>query len=76
MPNESEETARVLCEAGSWLKARDPKAADRFYKALVRRCGTTPLGKKAAELKWFPKLPSDEPEETHPSTTAPADSGK
>ncbi len=58
MPNESEETAQVLCAAGSWLKARDPKAADRFYKALVRRCGSTPLGKKAAELRWFP-VPDD-----------------
>ncbi len=64
MPNESQETARVLCEAGSWLKARDPKAADRFYKALVRRCGSTDLGKRAAQLKWFPPLPGIEPRET------------
>lgn len=64
MPDESEETARALCEAGSWLKARDAKAADRFYKALVRRCGSTELGKKAARLKWFPAMQGDEPAET------------
>jgi tetratricopeptide (TPR) repeat protein len=56
MPAESDETARVLCEAGSWLKKRDPKAADRFYKALVRRCGTTSLGRQADALRWFPLL--------------------
>ncbi len=56
MPDESPETATVLCTAGIWLKGKDPKAADRFYKALVRRCGTTELGKKADELRWFPAV--------------------
>ncbi|MHA1517821.1 MAG: hypothetical protein ACTSYK_04370, partial [Alphaproteobacteria bacterium] len=59
MPDNSDETARALIEAGSWLKARDPKAADRFYKALVRRCRKTDLGKEAARLRWFPKLPKE-----------------
>lgn len=54
MPDNSDETARVLCEAGTWLKDRDPQAADRFYKALVRRCGQTALGKTANERRWFP----------------------
>jgi hypothetical protein len=66
LPDESQETAKVLCEAGSWLKARDPKAADQFYKALVRRCGSTDLGKQAAQLKWFPPLPGNESVETQP----------
>ena len=56
MPDKSEDTARKLCEAGIWLKDRDPKAADRFYKALVTRCGNTPLGKEADRIRWFPKL--------------------
>ncbi len=56
MPDTSHETARVLCIAGSWLKLRDPKAADRFYKALVRRCGNTPLGREADRLRWFPVI--------------------
>jgi hypothetical protein len=54
MPDQSEHTAQVLATAGAWLKNRDPKAADRFYKALVRRCGRTPLGQAADKLRWFP----------------------
>jgi hypothetical protein len=59
MPNNSDETARVLCVAGSWLKNRDPKAADRFYKALVRRCRRTVVGKAADLKRWFPTLDED-----------------
>jgi len=55
LPNESDETATLLCTAGGWLKNQDPKAANRFYKALVTRCGSTVLGKEAERLKWFPK---------------------
>lgn len=65
MDDQSDETAAVLCEAGTWLKVRDPKAADRFYKALVRRCGTTDLGRRADQLRWFPPLPKKD------STTMP-----
>lgn len=54
MPDGSPETASVLCQAGTWIKDRDPQAADRFYKALVKRCGATPLGAEAARLRWFP----------------------
>lgn len=55
MPDNSDATARVFCEAGGWLKNKDPLAADRFYKALVRRCGKTALGKEADRLRWFPR---------------------
>jgi len=56
MPDNTDATASVLCEAGTWLKIRDPQAADRFYKALVRRCGRTDLGRAADTLRWFPRL--------------------
>jgi len=56
MPDNDDETARVLCEAGSWLKIRAPHFADRFYKALVRRCPNTALGKAADEKRWFPEI--------------------
>jgi tetratricopeptide (TPR) repeat protein len=56
MPDQSAETARVLCEAGGWLKDRDPKEANRFYRSLVLRCSKTELGIKAAKLHWFPPL--------------------
>jgi hypothetical protein len=55
MPDNSEATARVLWTAGTWMKTRDPLFADRFYKALVRRCGVTILGQEADRLRWFPK---------------------
>lgn len=54
MPDGDPRTAEVLCEAGRWLGARDPEYAERFYKALVRRCGDTELGRRAAAIKWFP----------------------
>lgn len=56
MPDNDDETARVLCVAGSWLKVRDPKAADVFYKALVRRCRKTVIGAEADRIRWFPRI--------------------
>jgi len=56
MPNNTDETAHVLYTAGRWLRNRDPKAADLFYKALVNRCRKTALGRAADEKRWFPPL--------------------
>jgi hypothetical protein len=56
LPDGSDELAALLCEAGSWIKDRDPHAADRFYKALVARCPQTALGRTAIAKKWFPDL--------------------
>lgn len=56
MVDDSDETAQVLVVAGGWLQAAHPEEADRFYKALVRRCGRTALGKQAEVLHWFPPL--------------------
>src|SRR5439155_1464416 len=50
LPDNSDETARILCTAGSWLKNRDPQTADLFYKALVRRCRKTALGGELVDL--------------------------
>jgi hypothetical protein len=56
MPDDREETARVLCVAGLWLKDRYPDDADRFYKALVRRNPTIPLAQEADKKRWFPYI--------------------
>ena len=56
MPDNSDETARVLCTGGTWLKNLDPQAADRFYKALVNRCRKTAIGDQADKMRWFPTL--------------------
>jgi tetratricopeptide (TPR) repeat protein len=57
MPDNSDDTARVLCTGGTWLKNTDPQSADIFYKALVRRCRKTILGDEADKIRWFPAQP-------------------
>lgn len=56
MPDQSDQTALVLATAGHWIKNHDPKGADRFYKALVSRCGKTDMGKRASAKRWLPDL--------------------
>jgi hypothetical protein len=84
LPDNSDETARILCTAGSWLKNRDPQTADLFYKALVRRCRKTALGAEADRKRWFPQIdeqgnlipasepaPSTEPQVENPNEPIP-----
>lgn len=66
-----DEKAGMLATAGTWLGARDPEAADRFYKQLVRCCGGTDLGRQADELRWFPEADACPKEEERPRGTAP-----
>jgi hypothetical protein len=56
MPDNSDETARMLCIAGTWLKNIDATDADQFYKSLVRRCRKTAIGALADKMRWFPIL--------------------
>jgi hypothetical protein len=55
LPDNSTELVTLLIEAGGWIKARDPQAADRFYKVLVNRCPDTDAGREARRLHWFPR---------------------
>lgn len=75
MPNNDPETALMLYWGGSWLKTRDPKTADLFYKALVRRCRATELGDAADRQRWFPPLDATgKPMVTRrPKVASPAD---
>jgi hypothetical protein len=50
---DGDEKAGMLATAGNWIKGRDPKAAYRFYKELVR--GKTELARKAGDLHWLPE---------------------
>jgi hypothetical protein len=59
MPDNSPETARILCIAGSWIKYLDPGSADRFYKAMIWRNWSTPLARKADKQRWFPDIDWD-----------------
>lgn len=56
LPDNDELKAKALCMAGTFLKYRDSEAADKYYKALVKTCGETEIGKTACKLKWFPKM--------------------
>jgi len=56
LPDGSEDKARMLATAGSWLNNRDPEAAQPYLKALLLCCGTTRLG-KAARLHHLPEVP-------------------
>lgn len=60
LPDNNQQTAEILYEAGLWLRYLDPQAADRFYKALVKRCGNTPLGRQANLKHWFPDPPVEQ----------------
>jgi tetratricopeptide (TPR) repeat protein len=62
LPDGSDQKARILATAGSWLKARDPEAARPFYKALLDCCGDTTLGQEAQRVRWFPEVPDCEEE--------------
>ena len=59
LPDNSDQTAHVLWTGGCWLKNRDPKTADIFYKALVRRNPRTALGAEADRIRWFPRVDED-----------------
>lgn len=59
MEDGSDELARRLCVAGTWIALRDPQRADRFYQALVQRCGDTAIGQRAAAMRWLPRLRED-----------------
>ena len=71
-PDNSNTKVHILNTAGKWLAPRDPAAADRFYKALVRRNWSHPLGQAADQKRWFismdvpPDLP-ELPEELRPN---------
>jgi hypothetical protein len=69
LPDNDEHTAEVLNTAGSWLKNRDEKAADRFYQAIERRCSKTELGKEAVKRHWFVELPEKVSDTESPETT-------
>lgn len=53
LPDNDEETARILHTAGRWLAPRNPDEAQYFYKLLVFRCPQTELGRAAAARHWF-----------------------
>lgn len=62
MPDNDEQTAKVLNTAGSWLKNGDDKAAGRFYNAIERRCPKTEIGQEVIKRHWFVDTPDSQDE--------------
>ena len=56
LPDNTDETARLLVRGGTIMDRYDTAGAERYYKALVHRCGRTVIGQQADKLRWFPKL--------------------
>lgn len=56
MPDNDDDTARMLCAGGIWSSSLDHQTGQYFYKVLMSRCRKTELGKVANEKRWFPKL--------------------
>src|SRR5262249_21981759 len=54
LPNNSDETAYVLWQGGTFLKRLEPHIADYFYKTLVMRNRKTALGAEADRQRWLP----------------------
>jgi tetratricopeptide (TPR) repeat protein len=54
LPDNDIETARALYMGGTYIAARRPERADKFYKALVRRNPKLPIAQEAEKLRWFP----------------------
>ncbi len=69
LPDNDVRTARALYLGGQYIQSKDPQAADKFYKALVRRNPNLLIAQQADELRWFPAAfsevvlytPRDEP---------------
>lgn len=53
LPDNHQGKLFILHEAGRWLAARDPRAADRFYQELVRSCPKLPQGRELDLRRWF-----------------------
>ena len=77
LPDNQELTAKALYYGGTFIADRDPEAADRFYKALVRRCRKLPVAQRADLLRWFPEsFDVPDPTDATAAPTGPEGNGK
>lgn len=61
LPDNDPRTLYILHEAGRWLAPRDPKAANRYYLEIIRRCPELPWGRAINEQRWFFPVPPENP---------------
>jgi len=53
LPDNSEELADVVNQAGLWVKDRDEKTGNRYYSIIERRCAKTKIGQADMTKHWF-----------------------
>ena len=53
LPDNSEELADVVNQAGLWVKDRDEKIGNRYYQIIDHRCAKTNIGQADAAKHWF-----------------------
>lgn len=53
LPDNTEETADVLNQAGRWIQDLDNPGADKIYFQIEKRCAKTEIGKAVIEKHWF-----------------------
>jgi hypothetical protein len=53
LPDNSEELADVVNQAGLWVKDRDEKIGNRYYQIIERRCAKTKIGQADMVKHWF-----------------------
>src|SRR6266581_1096177 len=53
LPDNSEELADVVNQAGLWVKDRDEKIGNRYYQLIDRRCPKTKIGQADIAKHWF-----------------------
>jgi len=53
LPDNSEELADVVNQAGMWVKDRDEKVGNRYYQVIDHRCAKTKIGQTDRAKHWF-----------------------
>jgi hypothetical protein len=53
LPNDSNELADILNQAGLWVKDRDEKTGNRYYQIIEQRCAKTEIGRADMAKHWF-----------------------
>ena len=53
LPDNSEELADIVNQAGMWVKDRDQKVGNRYYQVIDHRCAKTKIGQTARAKHWF-----------------------
>jgi hypothetical protein len=53
LPDNTEELADVVNQAGLWVKDRDEKTGNRYYQIIDHRCAKTQIGRADIAKHWF-----------------------